>query len=343
MKPAEQLLLKALGFSLAIHLAVFGGWKWGRTHLSWKPLALPAWLTISPHNAPSTLSLVARNLAALQPPQPTPVLAIYVDVSPDSAVAQPPPNAKYYSTANSLAANTDIKVQSDKPNLSGTQENVMKTVPSAPRTPAPRPAEPAPLQPSPRDNNSAQTAKSETGDGNPIPKPASTAGDMAGAKPAAKPRNANGTADSDNGTGFATEPHQRPRTLVEAMAQKGAPGQKTRQDGGVNHIAMASVDAAKTVYGDYDRDFIDAVQSRWYALLKNREDDVAGKVVLEFNLHADGRITDMKRQYSDVNELMSLICQQAALDPAPYKPWPAQMLMVIKDPRPIRFTFYYSY
>ena len=71
-----------------------------------------------------------------------------------------------------------------------------------------------------------------------------------------------------------------------------------RQDGGVNRLAIeASVDAAKTVYGDYDRDFIDAVQARWDALLKNRQDDVAGKVVLEFNLHADGRITDMKRQY----------------------------------------------
>jgi hypothetical protein len=78
-------------------------------------------------------------------------------------------------------------------------------------------------------------------------------------------------------------------------------------------------------------------------LLKNREDDVAGKVVLEFNLHSDGRISDMKREYSDVNELLSLICQQAVLDPALYKPWPPQMMAVIKDPRQIRFTFYYSY
>jgi hypothetical protein len=44
-----------------------------------------------------------------------------------------------------------------------------------------------------------------------------------------------------------------------------------------------------------------------------------------------------------VNELLSLICQQAVLDPALYKPWPTQMIAVIKDPRPIRFTFYYSY
>jgi hypothetical protein len=34
----------------------------------------------------------------------------------------------------------------------------------------------------------------------------------------------------------------------------------------------------------------------------------------------------MKREYSDVNELLSLICQQAVLDPALYKPWPTQMI-----------------
>ena len=104
----------------------------------------------------------------------------------------------------------------------------------------------------------------------------------------------------------------------------------------------SSVDAARTIYGDYDRDFIDAVQARWFELLKGREDDAAGKVVLEFNLHADGRISDMKMPFSSVNGLFSLFCEQAVRDPSPYKQWPAEMRRVISDPREIRFTFYYS-
>ena len=63
--------------------------------------------------------------------------------------------------------------------------------------------------------------------------------------------------------------------------------------------------------------------------------------MVEFNLHANGRITGMKLLSSDVDELQSLICQQAVLDPAPFKPWPQKMRQVIPDPRQVRFTFYY--
>jgi hypothetical protein len=51
----------------------------------------------------------------------------------------------------------------------------------------------------------------------------------------------------------------------------------------------------------------------------------------------------MKLLSSDVDELQSLICQQAVLDPAPFKPWPQKMRQVISDPRQVRFTFYYLY
>jgi hypothetical protein len=184
----------------------------------------------------------------------------------------------------------------------------------------------------------------ETAASKALPKPAYTIGDVAVAKPAAKAQDRKGTSDSNDGTAAVTEPASaRPRTLREVRDQQGAPGAKMRQAGGVNRLeADSSVDAMRTVYGDYDRDFIDAVQERWYELLKGRQDEVAGKVVLEFNLHADGRVSDMKMKFSDVGDLLSLICQQAVLDPALYKPWPTEMRRVITDPREIRFTFYYS-
>jgi outer membrane biosynthesis protein TonB len=333
---AERLLLKAVAISLGIHLAAFGGWKWGRTHAWWKPLAMPAWLQLMPHLSPSRL---ARQLPAAQRSQPPPPL-IYIDVDPALAAAQPPANPKFYSTENTVAANPEKKVPSDQPHINGTQEQVVKTVAPGSRT--------VPLQPSPPVEKTAETAATETketAESRALPKPASTAGDLVEAKPALKVQESKGTSDSATGTGAATQPApSRPRTLAQAQEKAGAPGPRMRQPGGVNRLAEdSSVDAARTVYGDYDRDFIDAVRARWFELLKGRENDAAGKVVLEFNLHADGRISDMKMQFSNVNELLSLICQQAVLDPSLYKPWPAEMRRVISDPREIRFTFYYSY
>jgi hypothetical protein len=130
--------------------------------------------------------------------------------------------------------------------------------------------------------------------------------------------------------------------LAEARERQGAPGERMRETGGVNMVNKdPAVDAVQTEYGDYDRELVDAVDACWKHLLKDRQNLVAGTVMLEFNLHSDGRITDMKLVSSDVDELQALMCQQAVLDPARYKTWPAKMRAVLSDPRQVRFTFYY--
>ncbi len=339
--PAGRLLLKAVAISLGIHLAAFGGWKWGQTHAWWKPVALPAWLQIMTHPVPSRLNrlLAAVQLPVARLPQQPPT--IYVDVDPALASAQPPANPIYYSTRDTLAANPERKVPSELPQINGEQDKVVKTVAPGSRS--------APLQPSPPAEKTTEPAATtaadkETAESKALPKPAYAIGGMIEAKPAPKPQEKPGTSDAETGTGAVTEPARtRPRNLAQVQERAGAPGPRMRQAGGANRLAAeSSVDAAKTIYGDYDRDFIDAVQARWFELLKGREEEVAGRVVLEFNLHADGRISDMKMQFSDVTELLSVICQQAVLDPSLYKPWPAKMRSVISDPRQIRFTFYYS-
>jgi hypothetical protein len=50
----------------------------------------------------------------------------------------------------------------------------------------------------------------------------------------------------------------------------------------------------------------------------------------------------MKIEYSTVNELLGIICEQAILDPSPFKKWPEKMREEDPDPRPVTFTFYYS-
>ena len=128
------------------------------------------------------------------------------------------------------------------------------------------------------------------------------------------------------------------------------PGQKMKQEGGVHrHIEISSLDAKATPFGAYDAAFIAAVQQRWNDLLDsiNFGFDRHGRVILQFHLTYDGRITDMKVADDTVDGsmdgLMGILCQRAVLDPAPYEKWPREMqLLIDKDYREIQFTFFYD-
>jgi outer membrane biosynthesis protein TonB len=100
-----------------------------------------------------------------------------------------------------------------------------------------------------------------------------------------------------------------------------------------------------TPFGSYDAAFINAVQSRWFSLLDERDfvGSQSGRVVIDFLLHQDGRITALRVADSQVSDTLSWMCQRAILDPAPYKPFPPDLRrMLNRDYRPVRFTFYYN-
>ena len=118
-----------------------------------------------------------------------------------------------------------------------------------------------------------------------------------------------------------------------------------KQSGGAQQRPNTSFDVKATGFGAYDRAFIDAVSSRWYDLLDNLSYDAyrSGHVRLEFNLNYDGRITEMRVLETTVSETLTLMCQKAVWDPAPYDRWPPDMRrMVGADERRITFTFYYN-
>ncbi len=100
-----------------------------------------------------------------------------------------------------------------------------------------------------------------------------------------------------------------------------------KQDGGVSRRLQASFDVKATKFGQYDSDLVDAVTYRWYSLLDSQQFalDRSGKVTVQFHLHYDGTITDMKVLENTVGDLLGYVCQKAINDPAPYKPWPEEM------------------
>ena len=74
-------------------------------------------------------------------------------------------------------------------------------------------------------------------------------------------------------------------------------GEKMKQDGGVRQrLEMSSLDAKATPFGRYDAELIEAIQSRWYDLLDqvSYNNYRSGRVVVQFRLNYDGRITDMR-------------------------------------------------
>jgi outer membrane biosynthesis protein TonB len=171
------------------------------------------------------------------------------------------------------------------------------------------------------------------------PKPAYTPGDLTFAKPSPTPRPTDGPAN---------EPKpERPRTIREELArqpQNQLPGPKMQQNGGVGRRAeLASFDTKSTEFGAYDAALVAAISQRWFTLLDERDyaSDSRGKVVLQFALHYDGRVSDMNMAENTTGEVLGLICQKAVLDPAPFAAWPSDMRRILGDVRHIQFTFYY--
>lgn len=307
-------LVRAFVLSIAVHLLAWGTYEAGNKLHVWEKIRVPAWI--------KALALPLPKAAKKEPAPEREVPLVFINVSPEQAVTEAPKNAQYYSSQNSKAANPDANRDTDTPKITGTQTQVAKTE-DVPREKFEK------LQPV------FPVAEEQPED---KPKPTVAPGDLTLAKPDQNPRQDEGQAE-----------RPRPRTLKEAYARKQMdqpPGRKMKQDGGVARRAnLSMVDAKGTSFGAYDAAFITAVSQRWYDLLDGIKYDgyQPGKVVLQFHLNYDGRITEMKVAESTVGEMLSLLCQKAVLDPAPFEKWPREMrLMVGRDTRPIQFTFYYN-
>jgi hypothetical protein len=275
------------------------------------------------------------------PPEPS-VALIFVDVAPSQATEQAPKDTPFYSTLNSQAANPEADREAQTPKVDGEQTHVVKATDTPLPPPTPPPA--APLQPAPP-IQSEDDALPEVAEATPAARPAPRPppGDLAMAKPAPRPPpDAN---DESSTEVVPMTPAARPRRLAD-LPQSLLAGRKMKLDGGVRRVALEpSFDVRRTEFGSYDAAIIAAIQHRWYGLLENNEyaRDRTGKVVLEFRLNHDGRITQMRVVENTVGEILSTICQRAVLDPSPFREWPAEMRRLVGNTyRNVRFTFYYN-
>lgn len=348
-------LLLAFIYSCLIHLLIFALWRMGVLELPDQLVQL--FIKRRPPVAQK------RPSEPPKPAQPAPVKEIpltFIEVEPDPSITQAPKDAKFYSTANTVAANPNPQKETSVPKVDGKQEALAKlrdvpraVLPPVQKPPPPEPpkiaqkSEPSPPVPTPPKEPPAATPP-PTPQPQPQPlQPAVGNTDFTKPKEIAKteptPKPADAIPLPPEPPQPAPTPRPRPRTLAQAREQAGLAGEKMKQDAGVRRPGRLAVDAKATPFGEYDAAFIKMVQERWYYLLDNSSvSQRSGRVTVEFLLKYDGSIADMQIKQSEVGEALALICSRAITDPAPYPKWPADMhRMVGSQVRLVTFTFLY--
>ncbi len=317
----DNSLLWATVISLTFHLAIFGGWKLNQRFGWLKNSSMPSWLQ------KISEKLAAQNPKKI-PSQLREVPLIFVDVDPQSSTKEPPKETKFYGAANSQAASARPRANSELPEVQGKQDKVIKTTENS--TSKAQPLQLSPPAPEPVEE---QPSKAQ-------PKEKQIVGDLAFIKPQDQNKKSPGKTDDE---GEAEKKAQaRPRKLEDV--KPGLRGEKMIQPGGAKRLALEpTFDVKATSFGNYDREFIAAVQQRWSQLLEARN-TLPGKVVVEFRLNYDGRITDLKVvENTTHSSMLELICSGAIADPSPYRKWPPDMRREMKsESREVRFTFYYE-
>jgi hypothetical protein len=312
---------------------------------------LPPWMR-------SALEPMAALVQKTPPPNPTPpadpwqeIPLQFVEVDPAAASDTAPTDTKYYSTANTLAANPNpTKESKPEPKIDGTRDDTQKTFETTRATPQAQPPPPKPEETKPEETPAPpQAAQPERVAREAVESKPIAAGETQIAK--ADPKAIHPDGLSPQTPQEAQKPQEavkprRPKTLAEVRSTKGLiVGERMKQDGGVSRMALeSSLNVKSSPLGDYNYRMVLAVQEQWYRLLEERRysGERLGRVVITFELHSDGTITSLATKDTNVGDQLSFLCELAVMQPAPFGKWPVDVRRLIGgDTLPITFTFNY--
>jgi hypothetical protein len=311
---------------------------------------LPAWLQPLVQPAHALLAKTPPPVAA-EPPaeQWTEIPLQFIEVDPALATDDLPKEAKFTSTANTLAANRNpAKAIRADPRIEGFKEDSLKTFDTLKPAKKPEPAQPkqatdqetvaVPVQ-SAKPAQQARDAREEKG---------VRPGDTLLAK--VDPRS-DLVKPQEGQTAQAAAPaqaEQRPRykKVAEVRRDRGMlVGERMKLNGNVARTGIeSSLDVKASPLGDYNYRLVQAVQERWYQLLDERKFALerAGKAVIKFSLHQNGSVNDVRTDTSTVGDTLSFLCELAVMQPAPYGKWPSEVRRLIgRDTLEVTFTFNY--
>ena len=144
--------------------------------------------------------------------------------------------------------------------------------------------------------------------------------------------------------GQAARP-ETPGTLSEVRRNAFRSGREAAKlDARVERVGPLSAELVVTPFSSYDAALVTAVRQRWCDLLDSAPlVQAGGKVVLEFQLNQDGRVTELKVKENQADAILAFMGERAVRDPSPFARWPDDMRRAIaKNFRDVTITFDYT-
>lgn len=328
----------ALLVSLALHLYVFFvAWLVpGLMRRGW----IPDWL--KPVIAAVAPAVLAKDPAKARPVPPSDIEIPlqFIEVDPALAATEPPKDAQFMSTANTVLANPVPSTEAkSEPRIDGRREDTLKTFETVRPTKVVEPVVPEDLV-----KEIAREAMK------PLPEGGLKAGDVTLAKPVpdAKTDRPQDAREAQESREPKVPAQKKRKTVSQARAERGMMvGEQMKLDGGVPRFGVEPTFNVKaTQFGEYSSRLTAAVQARWYQLLDERHYALerTGKVVVRFKLHPDGSVSAIATKLETTGEIYSLLCELAIDQPAPFGRWPPALLHEIgAEPVEVTFTFNYFY
>jgi hypothetical protein len=332
----NQTTIIAVLVSLVLHMLTLVTWQ-NRESLSRIPVIRTMMEVLSQSHTASlkqvrvqepipTITFIEEKVPEIAP-EPA---KIFIETDAAQVTGEEPKEAKFYSDKPTVAANpvNPTGKVGDTPYLEGTETRMASTE----NVPRPQPA--VVLPPPPVAIPKAVTVKPS------LPKPVEPIADKGttvvrdqppvAAQPAAPP------------------PMEASPAMARVMVPPGSSRELSARQSkltvsGTARSGVAAFNVASSPFGAYDQKIVRAVQSRWYALIeKYGIYERSGMVTIQFQLHDDGTVHDVKRAQNQAGEILALFCEKAILESQPFEPLPDNLRTLIgKDPREVNFTFYY--
>lgn len=150
------------------------------------------------------------------------------------------------------------------------------------------------------------------------------------------------TETSANGAGGVEtreRPKPRPRPKLDPSLVQGP---LMRSIGSASQRGSLGIDATFSEFGEYQQQFFAAVQLGWYQEIEYFQPiDVSTRVMVRFEMFADGTIQNLEVIGSTASEVATFICESAVSKRSPYRPWTQEMIEVFGNQRTITLTFHY--
>lgn len=204
----------------------------------------------------------------------------------ESKKAPEPKDKTFESNANSIGASeTDADGESPLPSQAGKDRPFMDLE----------------THPYSRDMKGAQTEQSTASQQN--------------AKPASQPAPLTAAEQFALLTQKSAPETERPTEASQAQSAYRPWKERTRISGRITNRGVSSVDALGTPLGRYQKYVLDAIGSRWYALVEQKNDLVnIGTTDVTFIIDRNGHVKDLKIITNTSNETLANVCIQSIQD-----------------------------